>query len=497
MKAAWLVCGWMAALLLLPSLAGAQEATARTEQNTPATVSPEKYLLPFADGPIRIFLLRNSPATNLDVQTFGGSLASLAQQQYQRMREEWGTPFPVADHLNIIEVPNGGAVVESAAGITKIATSALRGAGSSRLLVNAIAHQWWGVRVAPATRNDAWIINGLCRYAEFEYLRQTGSAAAFQDAVANSSASALAYDSVPLAQSSQFPDGSIESNALTYDKGAMIFRMLCWQIGKTAFEKTLRDLLARPDKTISAPQLEAIAEAAAHQDLRPFFIQWIDGTGAPTLRDDWTLYRLGNNKGYRVAGEIHEDMDLFAMPVEVRATTAETSVDQRVQVSGPQTHYKIDTTGIPKSITLDPDHWLLLNGPGMQVRVHLLRGQNAEAQNNLAGAVEEYRQALALNSVDSLVSYRLGGVYMRQKNYQAAADAFRDALRGNGQPAWTKAWSDLELGKVFDAMEQRERAINQYREALQTQDNTGGALDQARKYLEHPYTPAQTPPTEQ
>jgi len=40
------------------------------------------------------------------------------------------------------------------------------------------------------------------------------------------------------------------------------------------------------------------------------------------------------------------------------------------------------------------------------------------------------------------------------------------------------------LGKIFDATNQRERALNEYRRALRTLDNTRGALDEARKYIE-------------
>jgi hypothetical protein len=43
------------------------------------------------------------------------------------------------------------------------------------------------------------------------------------------------------------------------------------------------------------------------------------------------------------------------------------------------------------------------------------------------------------------------------------------------------------LGKIFDMTGQRERAVNEYRQALQTQDNTLGAMDEARKYLASPF----------
>jgi hypothetical protein len=43
------------------------------------------------------------------------------------------------------------------------------------------------------------------------------------------------------------------------------------------------------------------------------------------------------------------------------------------------------------------------------------------------------------------------------------------------------------LGKIFDTTGQRERAVNEYRQAIQTGDPTQGALDEARRYLEKPY----------
>jgi len=47
----------------------------------------------------------------------------------------------------------------------------------------------------------------------------------------------------------------------------------------------------------------------------------------------------------------------------------------------------------------------------------------------------------------------------------------------------------VQLGKIFDVTGQRERALNEYQKALQTNDNTQGALDEARKNLQKAYTP--------
>jgi hypothetical protein len=50
-----------------------------------------------------------------------------------------------------------------------------------------------------------------------------------------------------------------------------------------------------------------------------------------------------------------------------------------------------------------------------------------------------------------------------------------------------EVWSHIYLAKIFDITGQRERAINEYSKAKQTNDDTGGAQAEADKYLAHPY----------
>ncbi len=64
---------------------------------------------------------------------------------------------------------------------------------------------------------------------------------------------------------------------------------------------------------------------------------------------------------------------------------------------------------------------------------------------------------------------------------------YRDALTGDGEPRWTEAWSHIALGKIFDLTSQRDRAVNEYRLAAQTNDNSQGAVNEARLWLQKPY----------
>jgi len=85
----------------------------------------------------------------------------------------------------------------------------------------------------------------------------------------------------------------------------------------------------------------------------------------------------------------------------------------------------------------------------------------------------------------SLAHYRVGEAYLKEDNLQAAANEFREALNGNLDAPWTAVWSNIQLARIFDATGQHERAVNEYRQAQRTGDNTNGALDEANNYLEH------------
>ena len=87
--------------------------------------------------------------------------------------------------------------------------------------------------------------------------------------------------------------------------------------------------------------------------------------------------------------------------------------------------------------------------------------------------------------LSEIISFREGGHdFSISKQRALIKRLVSSAINGDGEPRWTEVWSHIQLGKIFDVTGQRERATNEYRQALQTNDNTQGALDEARKYLQ-------------
>ncbi len=450
-----------------------------TKPGFPGTVVAGKFLAPQRVENFQIYTLDTHKAGALD---FG----STAAKQFEFMTTTFGQPE--TSQMAIVELPTDSVSASWAPGIAAVAGNRIVDHNSGRLLSNTLAHQWWGSEISPATLNDAWITNGMSRYAELLYVEDSAGKQAFQNAVGDVSAGALAYDTEPLSTMGRLDPYSPQFQSMTLEKGAMVFHMLRWELGDEEFTKFLRTLLSEyTDKSVRSRDVQDDAQNVAQLQLTPFFSQWVDGTGAPSFTDKYTVYRLGDNKGFRTSGAISQDLDLFRMPVELRIETEGKTEIRRVDVSGTDSSYSVETFGRPRRITIDPQAWVLKSTPDLAVKVAVLRGQTLVAQGDLTGALTEYQKALDANKNSSLAAYRIGEIFFTQHNYQSAANSFRDALRGDDDPKWTEVWSHVELGRIFDITGQRERAVNEYRLAVQTNDNTQGAVNEARNLLTHPY----------
>jgi tetratricopeptide (TPR) repeat protein len=156
-------------------------------------------------------------------------------------------------------------------------------------------------------------------------------------------------------------------------------------------------------------------------------------------------------------------------------------------VVGTNSAFTVETFGRPRHISVDPDHHVLTNSSDVRLRASILRGMAMQQQGDLAGALAEFNKALDLNKNSSFAHYRIAEVFFLQRNYQSSANSYRASINGDGEPRWTEVWSHIQLGKIFDITGQRERAINEYRQAIQTNDDTFAALEEARKYLAKAY----------
>lgn len=395
---------------------------------------------------------------------------------------------PASNVLRIVELPDDTVPSAWAPEVAALANRGITPRTNYRLLANTISHQWWGTSVSPASRNDWWVDDGFARYSEARYIETASGEAGMQEAIKDMSVNALSYDTVPLSSCGKLDAFSPEFQSLVTDKGAMILHMLRWVTGDQKFDQTMRDFFTQfAGKSATTDDFRALAEKDYGDKLTWFFSQWLDSTGAPEFKTQYKVYRLGNNKGFRVVGQIAQDLDLFRMPVELKIDTDGKTETKRIDVTGTDSSFSVETFGRPRRISIDPDNQLLKNSGDVRLRGGIKRAEALVQQGDLAGALTELNKALDINKNSSLAHYRVAEVFFLQHNYQASANAYRDSLNGDGEPRWTEVWSHIQLGKIFDITGQRERATNEYRQAIQTNDNTQGALDEARRYLQKPY----------
>ncbi len=373
--------------------------------------------------------------------------------------------------------------------------------GSDRTIARLVASQWWGNAVLPATRGDVWISDGLARYSEALYAEQNAGKEAGLKAVDEFAVGALMFEeAAPIAQAARLAPYSADYRSVVMNKGAMIFHMMRAQMGDVAFKSLLHDFYfkyaegsATIDNFIVLAEQHAQASAKAGQpapDLRSFFAQWLNSTGVPDFTIEYVVYRT--HQGFRVVGKIKQPLDTFHMPVDLRIETEGNPETKTIDVIGTESEFTVETFGRPKpgGIRIDPNNVILKGSSTLRARAAIARGEELAEQGRYYDAIGQYQRALSIQPARPLANFRMGEAFFYQKNYQAAANAFRDALQTvpEASEKWTEVWSHIYLGKIFDLLGQRARAVNEYSKAKQTNDDTGGAQQVAEGFLKKAYS---------
>lgn len=464
-------------------------------------------------GPVGTFVAGNlqlAPvrAQGLEISVFAPPAASATAQRYgdelANVLTYYSNEFGAlaSPNITLAQLPDGTVDSFSAPGLLLLSARDWGVTVNQNELAHLSAQQWWGNQVLPASPSDAWVTGGLGQYVAAMYIEHSQGEQGFRRELTNYAVGSVMFEgATPVAQAQDLQPYSQQYESIVVDKGAMVFHMLRTSMGDAAFNSLLHDFYtAHAGKTASIEDFEKAAEAhmpprktgEPHLNLTAFFSQWLDSTGIPEFKLDYIVYRTP--KGFKVVGKVTQPLETFNMPVEIRVNTEGNPVTKSVQVVGTSTPFDIETFGRPKpdGISIDPDNDLLKSSPKLHVRALIARGEGLAAQGNFQEAIQQYQQALALQANNSLADFRIGESYFYQKNYSASADSFRNALDGDLDSSykWVEVWSHIYLGKIFDLTGSRERAINEYQKAEELKDNTGGAQQEAEKYMKSPYTAA-------
>ena len=422
---------------------------------------------------------------------FRGAEAGMAQHYGEETGKEmsyftgmFGLP-PYAN-LTVIETEDGAPNGYAAPGLLFLNPRGIGREPNRKLLANEISRQWFEELVSPTSRNHLWLTNGLAAYSELLWTEHAAGAGAMESQMHDVMVEALTIDNVPIIQAARLEDYSPELWALTGSKGAAVMNMLRYVMGDDKFFRALKQYAQNFSwKSALTDDFRKIASDVSGQDLGYFFIQWIESSGAPEFKLDYTIYRT--QKGFRVMGKIAQDLDTFRMPVVLKIETEGNPEEKKVDVVGTSSEFSVDTFGKPKNVVIDPSEQVLRYSIDVRVAVAIRRGEQFAELNEFGEALKEYQKALETNRTSSLAHYRIAEVFFLQNNYQSAANEFREVLNGDLIPKWTEVWAHIHLGMIFDITGQRERAVNEYNLAVRTKDNTQNAQEEAGKYLKTPY----------
>jgi hypothetical protein len=408
--------------------------------------------------------------------------------------------------FTVIQLPDGTVRDFAAPGVLLISRHLWEPKTAERTIARLVAAQWFGNSILPATAGDVWATDGLARYCEELYAEQSAGKEAGMRVVDEFAVGALMYDdAAPIAQAVRLAPYSGDYRSVVLNKGAMVFHMLRGLMGDVAFKTMLHDFATKyAGKTATIDDLVNLADkdvqAAAKPgmvapNLRGFFVQWLNSTGVPDFTTEFVVYRTP--KGFRIVGKIKQPIDTFSMPVELRIDTEGNPETKWVDVLGMESPFIVETFGRPKpgGIKVDPNNLVLKGSVSLRARAAIARGEELAEQGRYYDAIGQYQRALSIQPGRPLANFRMGEAFFYQKNYQAAANSFRESLQAVPEPSekWTECWSNIYLGKVFDLLGQRERAVNQYSKAKQTNDDTGGCQNESQKWLTKAYSEGVAP----
>ncbi|MDE2755632.1 MAG: M1 family aminopeptidase, partial [Acidobacteriota bacterium] len=395
-------------------------------------------------------------------------------------------PYP-SRTFRVVVIDNDSLLGFSSPGIQFLADRAFGPEPNVNLLAKEIALQWWGSLITPRTERDLWLKEGFSSYSALLYQESISSQEEFAEQLREVAVAALLYEDQSSILNANLLDlYSPEYNSVLKNKGAYVLHMLRAVIGDEKWFELMKQFVYDYGyKTASIGDFKVLAEKISEKDLGYFFSQWIEQTGVPEFQYEFTTYRIKD--GFRVDGVITQDLDLFKMPMEILIETEGEPETKQIEVMGTESYFSVATFGKPIKAVIDPNHRLLRVSDDIELATLIAKGDELRRMGEYTAAITQYQQAIELKKRSSLAFFRIGEVFLEQRSTQSAANSFREALNGDLDPQWIEVWCYVNLGKIFDMSGQRDRALNEYQKALDTNDNTQGAQQIAQKHIEEPY----------
>lgn len=427
------------------------------------------------------------PGSEARVNEFGQEIAQILQFYNTRFGS-----YQFAPRYVIAEVDDETLDTYSAAGIGFLSRRMLVSDRELPVddLAREVAYQWWGQAVGLKSFDDSWLSQGLASYSSVLYRESRQSPAEFQGTISEILELALAFEqesSIARAPA-QLNDQSPAYRSVIFYKGSYVYHMLRSTIGDEKFFNLIKSYYSTyKGQNTGIDEFEALTDKIAGANMRGFFGLWIDSTGVPEFKVDYSIIRTKEGK-FKVRGTVRQNLDSFRGPVGI-ALEAEGGRESRttIDLKGTSADFEIASEGKPLDVIIDPENRYLRISDAIRTSVIVRRGIQHFQREEYAEAEEQFRAALKLNPRSSWAWYNLGLLFIEQRNWDKAKDYFSEALNSDLEPSWLEVWSYIYRGNAYDAQGNRDRAVAEYNKAKETNNNYNGAQQAAEKYLGQPY----------
>ncbi|HJW27228.1 MAG TPA: M1 family aminopeptidase [Rhodocyclaceae bacterium] len=267
-----------------------------------------------------------------------------------------------------------------------------------------VLHNWWGNGVYVDYAKGNWS-EGLTTFmADYAYKERESAEAAREMRLGwlRDFAAVPAGKSQSLASFRSRTHGA--AAAVGYGKAAMVFVMLRDTIGEEAFRRGLRTFWARNRfRAATWDDLRAAFEESSGRPLGPFFDQWVQRAGGPTVKIDSAEATPAAGKT-RLTLALEQSQPPYALRLPVEVAYGGRAESRWVDFAKPRESVSVETTGQPDGVRIDPDlriwrvlepeqlppilrQWII--APAPRLALATTAAEVAEAARSLAGRLFE------------------------------------------------------------------------------------------------------------
>lgn len=218
-----------------------------------------------------------------------------------------------------------------------------------------VLHNWWGNAIYPDYRSGNWS-EGLTTFmADYAYQEDQSEEAAREMRLGwlrDFAALQPGQDQPLTTFTSRTHDAS---KIVGYNKAAMLFFMLRDQLGAAMFQRGLQGLWTTHRFKITPwSDLQKMFEIVSGQSLQPFFSQWLERAGAPSI----AILKTASNTvddGHELTLTLTQSEPVYQLQVPVVVETEQGPVSHRLDLQQTQQTFTLKLAGKPHAVQLDPD----------------------------------------------------------------------------------------------------------------------------------------------